>query len=186
MHHSFKVLLKRSRRTWAAIILFNDITIKIVSLVHSFVRKHFYSRYICHPRSNIIENLVLCMQHPALSELDGGVQAETVVCDIFVSMLWLISWIGNRCVTTWMNTCQRDGPVFHPLAPVTVTLLSLLTCARPDVFVSSPPPILEAVGVNLYSWGFFCCKIIHNFLLKHFLGKLTGNFRIDNWQDGAH
>lgn len=44
-HSSFKVLLKRLRRTWAAICLFNDITIKIVSLVHSFVRKLFYSRY---------------------------------------------------------------------------------------------------------------------------------------------
>lgn len=91
LRSSFKVLLKRLRKTWAAIILFNDITIKIVSLVHSFVRKCFYSRYICHPRSNTIENLVLHMQHSSLSELDRGVQAETVVCDIFVTMLRFIS-----------------------------------------------------------------------------------------------
>lgn len=47
LHSSFKVLLKRLRRTWAAISLFNDITIKIVSLDHSFVTKSFYSRYSC-------------------------------------------------------------------------------------------------------------------------------------------
>lgn len=37
-----------------------------------------------------------------------------------------------------------------PVVSVTATLLALLMCARPDVFVSSLPPILEAVGVNVY------------------------------------
>lgn len=39
-----------------------------------------------------------------------------------------------------------------PVASVIATLLALLTRARPDVFVSSLPPILGAVGVNFNSF----------------------------------